>query len=213
MINLLRSLISTSIALRYKAITTENTIAIIVPYNNVVKELKLAILDSAAPGVAHTYAALSQTTHTELRSGDPRKVLQALTDQPWIIQHFVTICTAISSTGAQFLEVVYYKPALTAFTKAFPANIVATTRCISRLWIVCNPARCRGLLAIPAIYIATISNIFQVCVDGTPMAVLDRIGCAFSFSAMQTASTGTFPCAIPLFSGRCAMATMLMVST
>jgi len=55
---------------------------------------------------------------------------------------------------------------MTAFTGAFSANIVATTRCVARLWIVCNPARGRGLLSILAIYVAMLNNIHSVFIDG-----------------------------------------------
>ena len=184
MVELLRGLIASIIALRHRVISTEHTIAVIVPYNNVVKELNQALLDSPAPGVKHEYKAM-RDSHSELCSGDPYRVLRAITERPWIIQGFVKVCTAISSTGAQFLEVVYYKPAMTAFTEAFPANIVATTRCVARLWIVCNPARCRGLLSILAIYVAKLNNIHRVLIDGTPEQVLERIITAIRHAVVQ----------------------------
>jgi len=174
MVEMLRGLIASIISLRHRVLSTEHTIAVIVPYNNVVKELNVALLDSPAPGVKHEYMAMRHS-YEELCSCDPSKILRAITLRPWILQGFVKVCTAISSTGAQFLEVVYYKPAMTAFTEAFPANIVATTRCVSRLWIVCNPARCRGLLAILAIYVAKLNNIHSVLIDGMPEQVLERI--------------------------------------
>jgi len=184
MVELLRGLIASIIALRHRVLSTEHTIAVIVPYNNVVKELNQALLDSPAPGVKHEYKAM-RDSHSELCSGDPYRVLRAITERPWIIQGFVKVCTAISSTGAQFLEVVYYKPAMTAFTEAFPANIVATTRCVARLWIVCNPARCRGLLSILAIYVAKLNNIHRVLIDGTPEQVLERLIAAIRHAVAQ----------------------------
>ena len=74
---------------------------------------------------------------------------------------------------------------MTAFTEAFPANIVATTRCVARLWIVCNPARCRGLLSILAIYVAKLNNIHRVLIDGMPEQVLERIITAIRHAVVQ----------------------------
>ncbi len=77
-----------------------------------------------------------------------QNILYTLEKAPWVFNRHVQVLTAVFATGAQFLEVIYFKSGFTQFTEERPAKIVALTRSISRMiFILCDPGRCRGLTA------------------------------------------------------------------
>ena len=116
---LIQILLAHNIYDRFQQISTKHKIGILVSYNQVVANLCANLIPAPPPQTGGEASQLLQHAVPEQLRKDQSvlNILTTLETAPWVFNKHVQILTAVSATGAQFLEVIYLKSGFTQFSE------------------------------------------------------------------------------------------------